>query len=181
MKLLFFSDIHGVYGALAKLFEQADRLRADQLIFLGDALYHGPRNGVPDKYDAAQTADLLNTRKDRILAVRGNCDSEVDQMMLDFPVMADFSEVLTDPHRFFLTHGHIWNENHLPPIPPGTILAHGHTHVPVNKTLDNGIRIFNPGSISLPKMNFPPTFGFYDGESLAIYNLADGKRLGEPF
>ncbi len=177
MKLLFFSDIHGVTEDLERVFFFDDALKPDLLVQLGDALYHGPRNGVPRMYDPKEAAALLNTRKERILAVRGNCDADVDQMLLEYPIMADYSELLTPRLRFFLTHGHMWNERNLPPLPPGTILAHGHTHIPVLKTLDCGITIFNPGSIALPKQNFPKTFGFYDGYELSVRLLSDGSPL----
>ena len=175
MKLLFFSDVHGVPQALEKLLAHADAMQPDQLILLGDALYHGPRNGIPLDYDTKRTADLLNANAQRILAVRGNCDAEVDQMMLHFPIMADFSEVLTETARFFLTHGHIWNAEHLPPLPQGAILVHGHTHLPVLEKLENGITIFNPGSISLPKGGNPPTFGWFDGKELSLRLLSTGE------
>ena len=178
MKLLFFSDIHGVPGTLRRVFEHADALAAERLVLLGDALYHGPRNGVPDEYDAPEVARLLNSRKNSLIAVRGNCDSEVDQQLLAFPIMADFSEILTETARFFLTHGHRWNAANPPPRPAGTVLAHGHTHIPENRLLGNGLRVFNPGSIALPKGGFPPTFGFFDGAELSIRRLDDGSRLG---
>ena len=178
MKILFFSDVHGVPQALERLWRHADRLRPDALALLGDALYHGPRNGVPPDYDTCRTAELLNERREQIVAVRGNCDSEVDQQLLAFPIMADFSEVLTETARFFLTHGHRWNAANPPPRPAGTVLAHGHTHLPENRLLGNGLRIFNPGSIALPKGGFPPTFGFFDGAELSIFRLDDGSRLG---
>jgi len=177
MKILFFSDVHGVPDALEKLLAHADRLAPDRLVLLGDALYHGPRNGVPTDYDTARTAELLNSRRDRLLAVRGNCDAEVDQLMLEFPIMADFAELWTEHDRFFLTHGHLWNENRLPPLVPGTTLVHGHTHLPDLKTLPGGVTVFNPGSIALPKGGFPPSFGWYDGNTLSLRRLADGGPL----
>jgi putative phosphoesterase len=175
MKILFISDIHGMPGTLKKALEHADKLQADQLVILGDILYHGPRNGVPDLYNPPKVVELLNARKNQILAVRGNCDAEVDQMLLNFPIMADYSELFDGEHRFFLTHGHLWNEEHLPDLPPGAILAHGHTHIAVKKTLDNGITIFNPGSISLPKNTVVRTFGFYDGRELSVRALETGE------
>ncbi len=177
MKLLFFSDIHGVAQSLEKVLQWADKLSPDKLVLLGDALYHGPRNGVPGFYDPQKTASLLNANKERLVAVRGNCDTEVDQMMLDFPVLADFSQLLLPSRSFFLTHGHIWNQHHLPPLAAGSILAHGHTHIPQITMLDNGIEVFNPGSISLPKQQFEPSFGFFDGDKLSVRNLADGKVM----
>ncbi len=175
MKILFFSDIHGIAANLEKLYKHADTLKPDCMALLGDALYHGPRNGVPDQYDPNPVADLLNSRKDQIVAVRGNCDSEVDQMLLEFPIMADFTQIITENKRFFLTHGHIWNEARQPSVPAGTVIAHGHTHIPVNKQLENGLTIFNPGSISLPKNGHPKTFGFFDGSELTVRLLDDAK------
>ena len=171
MKIIFFSDIHGVPSTVEKLLAHADRLQADQLVLLGDILYHGPRNGVPGFYDPPKVAELLNARREQILAVRGNCDAEVDQMLLKFPIMSDYAELAVDGHRFFLTHGHLWNAENLPAIPAGTTLVHGHTHIPEDRMLECGIRIFNPGSISLPKQQTPQSFGFFDGENLTHQKL----------
>ena len=117
MKLLFFSDIHGVPETLRQLFDRADELQPDRLIMLGDALYHGPRNGIPGFYAPDKVAAMLNSRKEKIMAVRGNCDSEVDQMLLQFPIMADYAELLVENQRFFLTHGHLWNAEKMPQLP----------------------------------------------------------------
>ena len=174
MKLFFLSDIHGVVTRLKKALAQMETLQADRIILLGDALYHGPRNGVPDFYDGAATAELLNRYADKITAVRGNCDAEIDQMMLHFPMMADFSQIILPEAEFFLTHGHLFNADHLPPVTPGTILAQGHTHIAQISKLDNGITIFNPGSISLPKGGNPPSFGFFDGRELSVRELDSG-------
>ena len=171
MRICFFSDIHGVPETLELFFKRAADLKADRLIFLGDALYHGPRNGVPVKYDPVAVAKLLNAHKADITAVRGNCDSEVDQMMLELPILADYAQLIVDGQVFFLTHGHLWNATRLPPLPPGAILVHGHTHIPENRLLDNGIRIFNPGSISLPKGGSVRSFGLYDGQALEVLPL----------
>jgi len=177
-RILFFSDVHGVPETLARLFEHADALAPDVMALLGDALYHGPRNGIPERYDSPRVAELLNSRKKMIVAVRGNCDSEVDQQLLDFPIMADFSELLAGDRRFFITHGHRWNRFDPPPIPDGTVLAHGHTHIPELCEAD-GITVFNPGSITLPKNGFPRSFGFFDGERLSVRRLDDGKVIFE--
>ena len=143
MRILFISDIHGVPSTLSAALEQGERLGYDRLVLLGDLLYHGPRNGVPDFYDTAKVADILNAHKDKILAVRGNCDSEVDQLLLEFPMMSDYAELDADGERFFLTHGHRWNEYALPPVGMGTVLAHGHTHIADKKKLPCGITIFH--------------------------------------
>ncbi len=166
MKIVFMSDIHGVPSALETALAAADSLGFDRLVLLGDLLYHGPRNGVPNFYDPVKVAEMLNRRKDVIVAVRGNCDAEVDQMMFEFPMMADYSVLDADGERFFLTHGHLWNEYRLPPLGMGTVLAHGHTHVPELKKLECGISIFNPGSVSLPKGGSSRSFGYFDGTTL---------------
>ena len=169
MKLLFFSDVHGVPCTLERLLEHADSLKPDRMVLLGDVLYHGPRNGVPGWYDPQKVADLLNARRDQILAVRGNCDADVDQFLLKFPIMADFSEILTESARFFVTHGHLWNERNLPPIGMGTALVHGHTHVSESKTLACGLKIFNPGSVALPKGGSARSFGYFDGSEFRLF------------
>ena len=167
MRLLFISDIHGVPSTLEAALAAALPLGYDKIVLLGDLLYHGPRNGVPNFYDPVKVAQLLNGLKDKIVAVRGNCDAEVDQMMFEFPMMGDYAIVEAGTETFFLTHGHLWNEWKLPPVGIGTVLAHGHTHVPELKKLDCGMTIFNPGSISLPKGGSSRSFGYFDGEKLS--------------
>ena len=166
MRVVFISDIQGVPSALDAALESADRLGYDRLVLLGDLLYHGPRNGVPDFYDPMAVVRRLNGLKSRIVAVRGNCDAEVDQLMLEFPIMATYSLLVADGVTFFLTHGHRWNEQNLPPLDMASVLVHGHTHVPELKTLPCGLTIFNPGSVSLPKGGSAPSFGYFDGRSL---------------
>ncbi len=167
MRILFLSDIHGVPSTLEAALREGDRLGYDKIVLLGDVLYHGPRNGVPSIYDPVRVAALLNPLASRIVAVRGNCDAEVDQMMLNFPMMADYALVDAGKETFFCTHGHLWNEDRLPPLGIGSVLAHGHTHVPVDKRLPCGMRIFNPGSVSLPKGGSARSFGYFDGETLS--------------
>ena len=171
MKILFLSDIHGVPSTLERALKMAETLNPDRIALLGDLLYHGPRNGVPNFYDPVRVTDILNGLKDRIVAVRGNCDAEVDQMMFQFPMMADYAVLDAGSETFFLTHGHLFNENRLPPIGIGTVLAHGHTHVPELKKIDCGLTIFNPGSISLPKGGSSQSFGFFDGAELKHYAI----------
>lgn len=163
MKILFLSDIHGVPSALEAALNKAGVLGYDKIVLLGDLLYHGPRNGVPDFYDPVKVANILNGLKDKIIAVRGNCDAEVDQMMVDFPIMEDYRVLEADGDKFFLTHGHLFNEYKLPPLGMGTVLCHGHTHIAENKLLQCGLRIFNPGSVSLPKGGQERQFGYWDG------------------
>ena len=176
MRVVFFSDVHGVPETVERLFAHADRLEADRLVLLGDVLCHGPGNGAPECYDSPRVAELLNSRKADIFAVRGNCDSEVDQQMLEFPIMADHAELVASSRRFFLTHGHRWNRFDPPPVPDGTVLVHGHTHIPEIAAAD-GITIFNPGSVTLPRGGFPRSFGFFDGEKLSVRRLDDGEAF----
>ena len=171
MKILFLSDIHGVPSTLEAALAAADTLQPDKIVLLGDLLYHGPRNGVPNLYDPVKVAQILNGIKDRLVAVRGNCDAEVDQMMFEFPMMSDYAVLDAGSETFFLTHGHLFNEYRLPPIGMGTVLAHGHTHVPELKKLACGITIFNPGSISLPKGGSSRSYGFFDGRELKHYAI----------
>ena len=166
MRVLFLSDIHGVPSVLEQALAVAEALNYDKFVLLGDLLYHGPRNGVPNFYDPVKVVEILNALKEKIIAVRGNCDAEVDQMMCQFPMMSDYSILETGNERFFLTHGHLWNECRLPPLGTGSILAHGHTHIPELKKLECGLTIFNPGSVSLPKGGSNRSFGFYDGKEL---------------
>lgn len=171
MRIIFISDIHGVPSTLEAALAAGESLGWDKLVLLGDLLYHGPRNGVPNFYDPERVVKILNGFKDRIVAVRGNCDAEVDQMLLSFPLMGDYAILEAGKDTFFLTHGHLWNEYRLPPLGMGTILAHGHTHVPELKKLPCGLTIFNPGSISLPKGGSSRSFGYYDGENLRHYTI----------
>ena len=177
MKILFFSDVHGSPESLRTLWTQKERLCPDQLVLLGDALYHGPRNPLRPDYAPPAVVPLLNAEKERIIAVRGNCDSEVDQMLLEVPIMADFSTLFADGWKFFLTHGHHWNPAVPPPVGKGTVLAYGHTHLPQLEKLENGLFAFNPGSISLPKGGNPASFGWFDGGVLQVLELESGREM----
>ena len=160
MKILFFSDIHGSPGSLKLLDRHIQEIQPEQLVLLGDALYHGPRNALPADYSTPDTASWLNARAGQIIAVRGNCDTEVDQMVLCLPIMADYSMLLDSAgHRFFLTHGHHWNPEKLPPLPAGSVFCYGHTHIPKRERTEQGIFLFNPGSVTIPKGGFKASFG----------------------
>ena len=152
MKIMVASDIHGSALYCRRMLERFDEEGADKLLLLGDLLYHGPRNPLPEEYNPKAVAEMLNARKQQILCVRGNCDGEVDQMMLEFPIMADYCILSVGSRMVFATHGHHHNENSLPMLQEGDILLHGHTHIPVLE--DRGVYMLaNPGSVTLPKQN----------------------------
>ena len=169
MRLMFASDIHGDFLRAKEVFEIYERESAQKLILLGDLLYFGPRNELTGTYDPKSVIKLLNEYKDRIIAVRGNCDAEVDQMMFEFPMMSDYAIVDAGNEVFFCTHGHLWNERCLPPIGMGSVLVHGHTHIPESKRLAPSLALFNPGSVSLPKGGSSRSFGYYDGHELKTF------------
>ena len=150
MKLLIASDIHGSAFWCRKLMDLAQAENPDKLILLGDLLYHGPRNDLPRDYAPKQVIPMLSAWKDKIIAVRGNCEAEVDQMVLPFPCMADYAELLVEGKTFYLTHGHHHNPDNLPPLEAGSIFLSGHTHVKMDRVID-GVRCLNPGSVSIPK------------------------------
>ncbi len=150
MKLVIASDIHGSAYWCGRLCEIIEEVQPDKLILLGDLLYHGPRNDLPRDYAPKQVIPMLSRYADRILAVRGNCEAEVDQMVLPFPCMADYAVVSGDGMTLYLTHGHHWSPENLPPLGEGSVFLSGHTHVKLDETR-NGIRCLNPGSVSIPK------------------------------
>lgn len=152
MKYMIASDIHGSAAWCRKMVDRFHQEGADRLILLGDILYHGPRNPLPEEYSPPAVCELLNPLADRILAVRGNCDSEVDQMVLQFPIMADYALMPVGKRNMFITHGHVFGEHNLPPLCPGDLLLCGHIHLPRCDHHASHVYL-NPGSISLPKEN----------------------------
>ena len=162
MTLLIASDIHGSAFWCRKLLEEYDRLQPDKLILLGDILYHGPRNDLPQGYAPKEVIAMLTPLADRILCVRGNCEAEVDQMVLPFPCMAPFSQLMLDGKVFYLTHGHHENPEALPPLPKGSVFLSGHTHIKGDGEI-NGIRCLNPGSVSIPKDGSHSCLVYRDG------------------
>lgn len=170
MKIFFISDIHGSLYYLEKALEIYKEEGANFIVLLGDALYHGPRNPLPEQYNPQAVANLLNQYKDKIIAIRGNCDSEVDQMLIEYPMMSDYSIILYNNRRLFLTHGHIFNEANLPNLSENDVLVHGHTHVPVAKKHDK-IYILNPGSTTLPKENNPNSYAILEDNLFQIKDL----------
>lgn len=152
------SDIHGSLGACQRVLDKFEELGADKLVLLGDLLYHGPRNDLPSDYNPKAVIELLNNYKDRILAVRGNCDTEVDQMVLKFPILADYIYLVNEEQVILATHGHNYNLSNIPEfLPTNAILLTGHTHVACDKIVD-GIRYMNPGSPSIPKEGTKPSY-----------------------
>ena len=152
MKLMIASDIHGAADCCRALLDALDREGADRLLLLGDILYHGPRNDLPEDYAPKQVIGLLNARRDRLLCVRGNCDTEVDQMVLDFPILADYAWLAAGPRPIFA-----------PPLGPGEILLHGHTHIPAWEPFGRDNWYLNPGSVSLPKEESPRGYMTLEG------------------
>ena len=164
MKIFIASDIHGSAYWCRKMLEAYKAEKADRLLLLGDILYHGPRNDLPLEYAPKEVIAMLNPLADEILAVRGNCDTEVDQMVLTFPILADYAFIADGDTRIFATHGHKFNEENLPPLKKGDILLHGHTHVQVKREHEDYTYI-NPGSVSIPKENTGHGYAiFEDGE-----------------
>lgn len=150
MKLMIASDIHGSAYYCKKMLEAFKEQNADKLLILGDILYHGPRNELPKGYDSKTVINMLNPFREKLICVRGNCDCEVDQMVLDFPILADYAILYVDGVTIFATHGHIYNCKNVPPLNKGDILLHGHTHIPA--LTDMGSYLYcNPGSVSIPK------------------------------
>ncbi|MDU6266585.1 MAG: phosphodiesterase [Anaerocolumna aminovalerica] len=178
MKLMIASDIHGSSYYCKLMLEAFEREKADRLLLLGDILYHGPRNDLPREYAPKEVLAMLNGMKDRILCVRGNCDTEVDQMVLEFPIMADYAVVMIGNHIIYATHGHNYNETNLPPLQNGNILLNGHTHVPKYIVHENYIYM-NPGSISIPKENSCNSYMMIDGNRFVWKNLENGTEYLE--
>ena len=175
MKMLIASDIHGSAYYCRKLLDAWDREQPERVLLLGDLLYHGPRNDLPEEYNPKEVLAMLNARKESILCVRGNCDTEVDQMVLEFPILADYAWIAADGHRVFATHGHVYNTKNLPPLRAGEILLHGHTHVPAWE--DHGtFRYYNPGSVSIPKGDSQPMYMMLE-DGVFTWKTLDGEVL----
>lgn len=181
------SDIHGSAKWCEKFLAAAEKSGADKLLLLGDLLYHGPRNDLPEEYNTKKVVKLLSAVKDKIVCVRGNCEAEVDQMVLPFPCLADYAlfpyvyggengEKFSD---LFLTHGHLYSAENPPLLNAGDVLFNGHFHVPCHKRLENGAYYLNCGSVSLPKENSPHSFVLLQGGRFVWIDLATGKPFDE--
>lgn len=174
MKLFFASDIHGSSFYCEKMLEAYKREGAEKLILLGDILYHGPRNDLPKEYAPKKVISMLNEIKQEIIAIRGNCDCEVDQMVLEFPVLAEYMLMYIENKMLFIAHGHNFNNEKLPMLKKGDILINGHTHIPMIKDYDSHIYI-NPGSVSIPKENSPHSYMTLTDGLFEIKELEGGR------
>ena len=151
MKLMIASDLHGSAYYCRQLLEAFQREQADRLLLLGDILYHGPRNDLPRDYAPKEVLSMLNGIREKVFCVRGNCDTEVDQMVLEFPILADYCILPWGERLIYATHGHNYHLQKLPPLQPGDILLHGHTHIPAWEPFGQNNLYLNPGSVSIPK------------------------------
>lgn len=174
MRWMIASDIHGSAVFCRQMLKRYDEEHADRLLLLGDLLYHGPRNDLPKGYAPKEVIAMLNDRKDELLCVRGNCEAEVDQMVLHFPVMADYAIIPNGRNIIYVTHGHHASEQTPPPLKEGDILLHGHTHVPKCVSHENFVYM-NPGSVSIPKENSPRSYMIYDDGVFEWKRLDDGS------
>ena len=175
MKLMFASDIHGSRAWCEKVRERFEAEAPERLILLGDLLYHGPRNNLPLEYDPKGVIAILNSMKEHLLCVRGNCDAEVDQMVLEFPIMADYMILYVQGRMVFLTHGRLFNNDHPPLLGKGDILLHGHTHVQAMDQVGDYLYI-NPGSCALPKEGNCNSYMIYEDGQFIIKDM-DGKEV----
>ena len=188
MKLMIASDIHGSAYYCKLLIDAYRKEQPDRFLLLGDLLYHGPRNDLPREYAPKQVIELLNGLAEDLLCVRGNCEAEVDQMVLTFPVLADYAIICEEAlgkNLIFATHGHLFNASNLPPLNHGDILIHGHTHVPCFEQT-NGITILNPGSVSIPKEGSEHSYlvlngavftrRSLDGDILSVHSFIKTKK-----
>ena len=179
MKWMIASDLHGSAYYCRKMLEAFEREGADRLFLLGDLLYHGPRNDLPREYAPKEVIPLLNGKKEKLLCVRGNCDAEVDQMVLEFPVLADYAVLPVGRRLIYATHGHIYHVKNLPPLAPGDVLLHGHTHVPAWTEFGQGNLYLNPGSVSIPKEDSPHSYMILEGNTMQWKELESSAVFHE--
>lgn len=174
MRYLIVSDIHGCLPALNTVLGYFEYWHCDMLCVLGDILNYGPRNRLPEGLDPKGIAARLNAMTDRIIAIRGNCDAEVDQMLLDFPVLADYAMLVDNGKRLFLTHGHVYNEENMP-CQGIDLFFYGHTHL-WKLERKGAVVVCNTGSVTFPKGGNVPTFAIYEDGTVSVYAL-DGSLL----
>jgi len=181
MKLLIASDIHGDIDCAKATLEAYASEKADKLLLLGDILYHGPRNDLPLSYAPKAVIELLNGVRDELICVRGNCDTEVDQMVLDFPILADYAIIYADGLTVYATHGHNHNTQNPPPLKKGDILLHGHTHVLCATPFGNDNYYLNPGSVTLPKEGNPKTYAILEDGVFTVKTFEGTVVLTQSF
>ena len=179
MKWMIASDLHGSAYYCRRMLEAFEREGADRLFLLGDLLYHGPRNDLPREYAPKEVIPLLNGKREKLLCVRGNCDAEVDQMVLEFPVLADYAVLPVGQRLIYATHGHIYHVKNLPPLAPGDVLLHGHTHVPAWTEFGQGNLYLNPGSVSIPKEDSPHSYMTLEGNTMQWKELESSAVFHE--
>ncbi len=177
MRLMFVSDIHGDIVCAEKTIAAFKSEGAERLFLLGDILYFGPRNKLTENYQPQSVIALLNSYKDRIVSVRGNCDAEIDQMLLEFPIMAEYSYIFADGYSMLLAHGHKINASSASHLRAGEILIHGHTHIPCIEKFGEGNIYINPGSTTYPKENNPPSYMVYENGVFEIKHLDSGEII----
>ncbi len=177
MKLLIVSDIHGDAECCSKMLDAFEREGAEKILILGDVLYHGPRNDLPSGYAPKRVIEMLNAISDKIVCVRGNCEAEVDQMVLSFPCMADRAELYDEDNgtNICMSHGHIYHPDKLPDMPERSLFLYGHTHL-LSIERRGGVVCLNPGSISIPKGGNPRSYAVYNDGALEIKTL-EGEIL----
>ena len=175
MKYMIASDIHGSAYYCAELMKRFEEEKPDKLILLGDLLYHGPRNDLPRDYDPKKVISFLNSIKNKIIAVRGNCDTEVDQMVLEFPIMADYAVLVWNNHNIYITHGHHHNASDPLPMEKGDFLLCGHTHVPAVYEMEN-FTYLNPGSVAIPKDGTNYSYMTLENDTFLWKKVEDGEQ-----
>ena len=173
MKLMIASDIHGSAHYCRELLNAYKAENAQRLLLLGDILYHGPRNDLPRDYAPKDVIAMLNAIKEQIFCVRGNCDTEVDQMVLDFPMLADYCVIPVGERLIYATHGHNYNTSKLPPLQKGDILLHGHNHIPAWESFGNDNLYLNPGSVSIPKNGSCRSYMILEGRKIEWKDLSE--------
>ncbi|MCI9225395.1 MAG: phosphodiesterase [Acutalibacter sp.] len=173
MKWLIASDIHGSAPYCRALLEAYKREGAGRLLLLGDLLYHGPRNDLPEGYAPKEVISMLSAVKEKIFCVRGNCEAEVDQMVLPFPVLGEYCLIESAGRLVFATHGHVYNTDSPPALSPGDLLLHGHTHIPAKVKTPAGWWYLNPGSVSIPKEGSAHSYMTLEG-GLFTWKSLDG-------
>lgn len=174
MRWMIASDIHGSSYYCKRMIEAFQKEQADRLLILGDILYHGPRNDLPKDYTPKEVIQMLNAWKNKIFCVRGNCDTEVDQMVLEFPILADYCVLTVGNRLIYATHGHHFNVNSLPPLQPGDILLHGHTHIPAWESFGKDNLYLNPGSVSIPKEESQHGYMMLQDDGNVMWKSLDG-------